>query len=298
MNPPAPCAVTLPAHRPPASHRRPPHSACRRPANRCLDFQPAPCATIHVSAHRAPQKVWRDARAVTNHAHPSLARGCPRRQSSLARLRSPMWLRTAVSSRAASSRALPQAQPSALAALALAATAANAAPTARVASGCPSGQRPRHPPSCRKGVLRAGGVFARPLACAALRAKSPRPRLASLAPRRVRLRLTPSPRSRRRANLPLQLPSRSRAAAFRFCPRPATPAALPFPRRPPRASGVEGLAVLAPLTSKGTRRHALASPLAREELHCALRLPAPVCISSVVPILSTDFSLVLMGSFD
>ena len=52
-----------------------------------------------------------------------------------------MWLRAAVSGRAASRRALPQAQPSALAALALAATAANAAPTARVASGCPSGQR-------------------------------------------------------------------------------------------------------------------------------------------------------------
>jgi hypothetical protein len=52
-----------------------------------------------------------------------------------------------------------------------------------------------------------GGVFARPLACLALRAKSPRPRLASLAPRRVRLRLTPSPRSRRRANLPLLSPT-------------------------------------------------------------------------------------------
>ena len=91
-----------------------------------------------------PRKVWREARCVTNHAHPSLARGCPRRQSSLARLRSPMWLRTAVSSRAASRRAPPQAQPSALAALALAATAANAAPTAGVASGCPSGQRLRY----------------------------------------------------------------------------------------------------------------------------------------------------------
>jgi hypothetical protein len=62
MNPPAPCAVTLPAHRPPASHRRPLHSACRRPAAQRLDFQPAPCATIHVSAHRAPQKAWRGAR--------------------------------------------------------------------------------------------------------------------------------------------------------------------------------------------------------------------------------------------
>ena len=157
-NPPAPCTVTLPAHRPPASHRRPPHSACRRPANRYLDFQPAAC-----SAHPAPN-IRRDARAVTNHAHPSLARALPRRRSGLARLRSPMWLRAAGSSRAASSRALPQAQPSALAALALASTAANAVPTARVASGCPSGQRTRHPPHCRKGVLRVGGGFACPRA--------------------------------------------------------------------------------------------------------------------------------------
>jgi hypothetical protein len=62
MNPPAPCTVTLPAHRPPASHRRPRRSACRRPATRCLKFQPAPCATIHVSAHRAPEGLARGAR--------------------------------------------------------------------------------------------------------------------------------------------------------------------------------------------------------------------------------------------
>jgi len=203
MNPPAPCTVTLPAHRPPAAHRRPRHSACRRPANRCLEFQPAACA-----AHPAPN-IRRDARGVTNHAHPSLARGCPRRQSSLARLRSPMWLRAAGSSRAASRRALPQAQPSALAALTLAAAAANAVPTARVASGCPSGQRPRHPPSCRKGVLRVGRGFRAP-ACvrgAPREVAASPPRSARTAPRRVRLRLTPSPRSRRRANLPLHLPS-------------------------------------------------------------------------------------------
>ena len=281
-NPPAPCTVTLPAHRPPASHRRPPHSACRRPANRCLDFQPAACA-----AHPAPN-IRRDARAVTNHAHPSLARGCPRRQSSLARLRSPMWLRTAVSSRAASSRALPQAQPSALAALALAATAANAAPTARVASGCPSGQRTRHPPSCRKGVLRVGRGFRAPacvLGAPREVAASP-PRFARTAPRPAPANAFASLTPPREPPAPFANPSR--AAAFRFCHHPATPAALPFPRRPPHASGVEWLAMLAPMTSKGARRRALASPLAREELHCALRLPAPVSAASVAPVDATS----------
>ena len=144
MIPPAPCAVTLPAHRPhactppPAPHNVP---ASRRAVSRI------PTRTMrHNPRLRAscPGRFGAVRVGVTNHAHPSLARGCPRRQSSLARLRSPMWLRTAVSGRAASRRALPQAQPSALAALALAATAANAAPTARVASGCPSGQRLRY----------------------------------------------------------------------------------------------------------------------------------------------------------
>ena len=216
---------------------------------------------------------------VTNHAHPSLARALPRRRSGLACLRSPTWLRAAGSSRAASSRALPQAQPSALAALALASTAANAVPTARVASGCPSGQRTRHPPHCRKGVLRVGGGFACPrarvpacvLGAPRAVAASP-PRFARTAPRPASANASASLTPPREPPAPFAFPSR--AAALRFCHHPATPAALPFPRRQPRASGVEWLAVLAPMTSKGTRRRALASSLAREELHCALRLPA------------------------
>ena len=91
-----------------------------------------------------------------------------------------------------------------------------------------------HPPSCRKGVLRAGRVCARPLAGVALRARSPRPRLASLAPRRVRLRLAPSPRSRRRAT------SRS------FC-LPIARSGVPFP--PPSCHSIR----LAPSASPAAR---------------------------------------------
>ncbi len=264
MNPPAPCTVTLPAHRPPASTPPPAPfsvSASRESVSRipARTMRHNPCLRASCPEGFGALRV-----AVTNHAHPSLARGCPRRQSSLARLRSPIRLRAAVSSRAASSRALPQAQPSALAALALASTAANAAPAARVASGCPSGQRPRY---VRRPAARAfsgrGGVFARPLACVALRAKSPRPRLASLAPRRVRLRLTPSPRSRRRANLPLHLPSHR--AQRRSDSAVILPLLPPCPfhvaSRSPPAS--EWLAMLAPVSSKGARRRALATPLAR-----------------------------------
>jgi len=117
----------------------------------------------------------------------------------------------------------------------------------------------RHP-SCRGRVLRAGRICAHPFASVALRAWSPQPHLAALAPRRVRLRLTPSPCSRRRAKPPTPFAFPSRAAALQICSHRAAPAALPCPRRPPCASGVEWLALLAAVSSKGARRRALATP--------------------------------------
>ncbi len=100
----------------------------------------------------------------------------------------------------------------------------------------------RHP-SLRGRVLRAVRCCAHSFAgCGAPRAVAAA-RLASLAPRRVRLRLTPSPRSRRRANRPLHSPSlrawRRRESAAVLPLQPP----CPFPRRPPLASGIEWLAV-------------------------------------------------------
>jgi hypothetical protein len=69
---------------------------------------------------------------------------------------------------------------------------------------------------------------------------------------------------------------------------PSLPDAHPRSDRPRCGTEMTRLAVLAPMTSKGTRRRALASPLAREELHCALRLPAPVCGGSVAPVPKRD----------
>ena len=130
-------------------------------------------------------------------------------------------------------------------------------PAARAFSGWAVVSRARVP-ACVLGAPRA--VAASP------------PRFARTAPRPASANASASLTPPREPPAPFAFPSR--AAALRFCHHPATPAALPFPRRQPRASGVEWLAVLAPMTSKGTRRRALASSLAREELHCALRLPA------------------------
>ena len=176
MNPPAPCPVTLPARSPHAHHtavrstRRagvPPSSVSN------ADPQHAPRAVIPRILPRTMFGAMRDrlrtalilrlpaAVLVSNPALPVSARLCASGPQS--------------SSRAASVRALPRAQHSALAALALAATAANAAPTARVASGCPSGQRSRYVTHPAGRVLRAVRCCAHPFAGVALRARSPRP---------------------------------------------------------------------------------------------------------------------------
>jgi len=73
MKPTAPCAVTLPAHQPRASHRRPLRAICRHPAGWRFESQRA--AYAHKPPFRAScPDVWRDAQSVTNHARPSLAR--------------------------------------------------------------------------------------------------------------------------------------------------------------------------------------------------------------------------------
>jgi hypothetical protein len=289
MSPPAPCAVTLPAHRPPASHRRPPHSACRRPANRCLELRPAPCATIHVSAHRAPQKVWRDARC---RYEPRSSFACPRLSTSPIQP-CPSPLAYVAPHRSIEPGGVPPG------------AAAGATQRLRCAHprrhrcersshgarrvGLPFGPAPAlRPPPCRKGVLRAVRGLRAPaceLRAPRLVAASP-PRFARTPPRPASANAFASLTPPREPPAPFAFPSR--AAALRFCRRPATPAALPLPRRPPCASGVEWLAVLAQVTSKGTRRRALASPLARGELLCALRLLAPVGGGSVAPVPKRD----------
>jgi len=88
---PAPSRCLLTGNAP--SHRLPPRSICRRPAKACFECQP------RSMRHKPPlpascPNAWRDARAGRNRAHPSLARALPRRQSGLARLRSPVCLRS------------------------------------------------------------------------------------------------------------------------------------------------------------------------------------------------------------
>jgi hypothetical protein len=269
MNPPAPCAVTLPAHRPPAAHRRPRRSACRRPANRCLEFQPAPCAAIHVSAHRAPKGL---ARCASRH-EPRSSFACPRLSASPIQP-CPSPLAYVAPHRSIEPGGVPPG------------AAAGATQRPRCARprrhrcersshgarrvGLPFGPAPATSAILPQGRSPGGRLFRAP-ACVrgAPRAvaASP-PRFARTAPRPASANASASLTPPREPPAPFAFPSR--AAAFQFCRRPATPAALPFPRRRPLASGVEWLAMLAPMTSKGTRRRALASPLAREELHCAL----------------------------
>ena len=164
--------------------------------------------------------VWRDARIVTNHARPSLARALPRRHSGLARLRSPLWLRTLPAGLLANAR------------LPLPATAAGQLPrlASRVAALRASARKVRHPARalCCDALCRLARSLNQ-----ALRAQSPRPAsLRSPAPRPATA--TPSPRSRRRAK-----PSRSNLPALRAWRRRETPAIVPLlPYRQPRASGL------------------------------------------------------------
>ena len=124
-------------------------------------------------AHPARQKRARCASPFTNRAHPSLARGCPRRHTSLARLRAPISLRTAIGLRRSAPFASAQARASAAASPRW--PCASRAPLlgsshGALARGCHFGPArvSRHPPCPR--VLRVKRCYARPLASIALRA--------------------------------------------------------------------------------------------------------------------------------
>jgi hypothetical protein len=219
--PPAPSAVTLPAHRLRTALATRAVQACRCPIGRCFDFQPAECA-----AHPAP-KARRVARAVWNLAHPSLARALPRRRSGLARLRAPMWLRAVVRLRRsapfASLRHAP-APPPPHAGRAQTATAANAAPTARVASGCPSGQRRATsavPPRARS----PGGAGLRAPAC---ECGAPRA-IRRVPPRSARTAPRPASASAFASLSPPREPSRSFLPSLRARRRRESAAVLPLP---------------------------------------------------------------------
>ena len=179
--------------------------------------QPAPFAAIVLKVSRVRRsrhglcyspKVRRDARSVTNRARPSLARALPRRHSGLARLRSPLWLRSLPAGLLANARPP------------LPATAARQLPrlASRVAALRASARNVRHPAraSCCDALCR----LARSLNVA-LRAQSPRPAsLRSPAPRPANAFASLSPRAKpSRSNLPA-----ARAAASRVCRRRATPA--------------------------------------------------------------------------
>ena len=147
---------------------------CTHPA------QAAPFAAIALKVSRVRRsrhglcfspKVRRDARTVWNRARPSLARALPRRHSGLARLRSPLWLRSLPAGLLANARPP------------LPATAARQLPrlASRVAALRASARNVRHPAraSCCDALCR----LARSLNVA-LRAQSPRPAsLRSPAPR-------------------------------------------------------------------------------------------------------------------
>ena len=73
MKPAAPCAVTLPAHQPHASHRHPLRSTCRHPAECRLESHHAACATSRLSAHPAPT-----CGAMREASRTTLVLACPR----------------------------------------------------------------------------------------------------------------------------------------------------------------------------------------------------------------------------
>ena len=238
MNPPAPSAVTLPARQPPTG--TPPPAPAQRASV-------PPGAVTNSSPQHAPRILPQKSGAMRVEGEPRSSFACPRRATSPLAACPPPRAYVAPRRRIGPGGVPPGA-------------AAGATQRPRCARpgrhrcersshgarrvGLPFGPAPTlRPPSCRKGVLRAGRVCARPLACVALRAKSPRPRLASLAPRRVRLRLTPSPCSRRRANRPLQLPShraqRRRESATVLPLQPPCPFHVAR-RSPPASKGSRG----------------------------------------------------------
>jgi hypothetical protein len=191
-------------------------------------------------------KVRRVARIVWNHARPSLARALPRRHSGLARLRSPLWLRSLPAGLLANARPP------------LPATAAKQLPrlASRVAALRASARNVRHP--ARASCCNARCRLARSLN-QALRAVSPRPAsLRSPAPRPATA--TPSPRSRRRAK-----PSRSNLPAIRARRRESAAIVPLLPYRQPRASGVERLAMLAERIVQGRSPARPRAPQPREE---------------------------------
>ncbi len=162
-------------------------------------------------------KVRRVARIVWNHARPSLARALPRRHSGLARLRSPLWLRSLPAGLLANARPP------------LPATAAKQLPriASRVAALRASARNVRHP--ARASCCNARCRLARSLN-QALRAVSPRPASqGSPAPRPATANAFASLSPPREA-LPLQFAIPARAAASRVCRRPATPTVSPAAR--------------------------------------------------------------------
>ena len=172
-----------------------------------LPAQAAPFAAIvlkvsHVRRSRHglcySPKVRRVARSVTNHARPSLARALPRRHSGLARLRSPLWLRSLPAGLLANARPP------------LPATAAKQLPrlASRVAALRASARNVRRPAACAFSVRRVSAL--------ARAASGYGYAFASLSPPREAL--------------PLHFAHPSRAAASRVCRHRATPAALPAAR--------------------------------------------------------------------
>ena len=189
------------------AHRRPLRATCRRPAERCIEFQPAPCATIHVSAHRAPEGLARGARR----DEPRSSFACPRLSTSPIQP-CPSPLAYVAPHRSIEPGGVPP--------------GAAAGATQRPRCARPGRHRcersshgarrvglPFGPAHATSAVLpqgrSTGGACLRSRRSRVWRSarKPPQPRLAPLAPRRVRLRLAPSPRSRRRAILPLHSPS-------------------------------------------------------------------------------------------
>ena len=172
----------------------------------------------HKPPFRAPcPNFRRDARSVTNHARPSLARALPRRHSGLARLRSPTWLRSLPAGLLANARPP------------LPATAAGQLPrlASRVAALRASARNVRHP--ARASCCDALCGLARSLN-QALRAQSPRPASqGSPAPRPATANAFASLSPPREA-LPLQFALPSRAASSRVCRHRVAPAVSPAAR--------------------------------------------------------------------